>query len=130
MASRDDYMKVAKQIAEYCNSFHLAFKTYQVSEFDAMIKVVAGEGARVSTGENSESLKSALLERGFMIFPPISESEDGYVRVIRTGSLVANLLNAFRYVGSNGDTELATLLNQIKRRHRPDDFSAAEVDPV
>jgi hypothetical protein len=126
MASRDDYMKVARQIAEYCNSFRLAFKTYQISEFDAMMKAIAGEGGRVSSGDNAELLQAVLLERGFMVFPSINESEDGYVRVIRTGTLVANLLGAFRYVGPNGDAELADLLNHLKRRIRNDDFSAPE----
>lgn len=125
MTTRDQYMKVARQIADHLNAFHLAFKTYQVSDFDAMIKSVAGESARVSgKGDTSEQLSSALLERGFTIFPAIPDSEDGYVRVIRTNSLVGSLLNAFRYVGSGGDTELATLLNAIKRRNRPDDLSA------
>lgn len=128
MANRDHYMQVAKQIADYCNSFRLAFKTYQVSDFDAMIQAVAGPGARVRGVDTSEQLRSALLERGFTIFPAIEDAEDGYVRVIRTGSLVANLLNAFRYVGQNGDTELANLLNHIKRRQRPDDFEGVEQD--
>jgi hypothetical protein len=124
MTTRDQYMKVARQIADHLNAFRLAFKTYQVAEFDAMIKAVAGESARASgKGDTSDQLTMALLERGFTIFPPIAESEDGYVRVIRTNSLVGSLLNAFRYVGSSGDTELATIINSIKRRNRPDDLS-------
>lgn len=124
MTTRDQYMKVARQIADHLNAFRLAFKTYQVAEFDAMIKATAGESARVSgKGDTSEQLRTALLERGFTIFPAIEDAEDGYVRVIRTNSLVGSLLNAFRYVGPNGDTELAALLNAIKRRNRADDLA-------
>jgi hypothetical protein len=87
MASRDDYMKVARQIAEYCNSFRLAFKTYQISEFDAMMKAIAGEGGRVSSGDNAELLQAVLLERGFMVFPSINESENGYSRCEPVGRI-------------------------------------------
>ena len=122
MASRADYMKVARQIADYMNAFHLAFKTYKVSDFDAMIKVVAGGGARISTGKNSVDFTVMLQECGFIIFPSISDSSDGYVRVLRAGSVIANLLNAFRYPGSDGDAQLAALLTTLQHRRRPDDF--------
>jgi hypothetical protein len=107
------------------NAFRLAFKTYNVSEFNEMIKVVAGGGGRVTGADTSEQLRQALLEGGFVIFPAIADAEDGYVRVIRANSIVGNLLNAFRYVGQNGDEELAKLLSILKRRTRPDDLDAA-----
>ena len=122
MATRDHYMSVARKIADHLNAFHQAFKTYNVSEFTEMLKVVAGEGARATTEETAQQLKSALLERGFTIFPEISEAEDGYVRVIRTNTIVGSLLNAFRYVGPSGDAELIRLLGALKRRQRPDDL--------
>lgn len=125
MASRDNYMQVATQIANNMNAFRQAFKTYNISDFDAMIKAIAGEGSRVSTDDTSEHLKNALLERGFTIFPAIKDAKDGYVRVIRSNSIVGSLLNAFKYVGSNGDAELANLLNQIKRRPQADTFGDA-----
>ena len=123
MANKSDYGKIASQIARHLNAFRLAFKTYNVSEFDEMIKSIAGEGARVSTDTSAQEFQNALLERGFLIYPPIQESEDGYVRVIRANSIVGNLLNAFRYVGPSGDEELARLLTQLKSRKFPDDFS-------
>ena len=122
MATKADYGKVATQIAQHLNAFRLAFKTYNVSEFDEMIKVVAGSGARVSTGTASEEFQTALLERGFVIFPAINDSEDGYVRVIRANSIVGNLLNAFKYVGPSGDDDLAKLLTKLKSRKRADDL--------
>lgn len=122
MANRDHYMTVAQEISKYMNAFGLAFKTYNISEFDNMIKAVANDGARVTGEDTSRQLQNALLERGFTVFPSImdADAEDGYVRVIRTNSIVSNLLNAFRYVGPSGDTELAKLLTQIKRRSNSD----------
>jgi len=124
MASRDHYMAVATQISSYMNAFRLAFKTYNVAEFDEMLKAVAGDGAR-STGERTSSdLEAALLQRGFVVFPTIASSEDGYVRVIRASSLINNLLNAFRYPGPNGDSELARLLRTVRRRQIDDDLDS------
>lgn len=123
MATRDNYMAVARQIVDHINAFRMAFKTYNVAAFNEMIRQVAGPGARVSTEETARELQSALLERGFMVFPAIQNAEDGYVRVIRANSIVGNFLNAFRYVGSNGDEELIRLLQSLKRRPRPDDLS-------
>lgn len=124
MPSRDDYMNVAKQIASHMNAFRLAFKSYNTSELNEMLAAVAGPGARVTGDDTSESMKTCLLERGFMIFPDIKSADDGYIRVIRTNSIVGSLLNAFRYVGANGDEELARLLTALKRRNRPDDLSS------
>lgn len=130
MPSRDDYMNVAKQIASHLNAFGMAFKSYNVTEFNEMLAAVAGSGARVTSGDSAMQIKTCLLERGFTIFPDIADADDGYVRVIRTNTIVGSLLNAFRYVGPNGDTELAGLLNALKRRSRPDDFSTESTEAV
>ena len=124
MPTKDHYMAVARQISDYLNSFGLAFKTYKVSDFDEMLKAVAGDGARVSTDTVSREFSALLLERGFLIFPPIDTSPDGFVRVFRSGTVIANLLGAFRYPGTNGDSQLASLLRTLGARKRPDDFSS------
>ncbi len=126
MANKDNYTAVAKQIADYLNAFGLAFKTYKVAELDAMMKTVGGEGARVSTEANSDEFEMMLLQRGFVIFPSIKSSEDGYVRVIRASSIIGNFLNSFRYPGQHGDGELARLLRTLQNRRRPDDLGTAE----
>ncbi len=124
MATKSDYGKVASEIAKHLNLYRLAFKTYNITEFDEMIKSVTGEGSRVKHERISIEFQNALLERGFMIYPQISEADDGYVRVIRTNSIVGNLLNAFRYVGPSGDEELVNLLMQLKGKRRADDFTS------
>ncbi len=126
MASKADYLKVATQVAKYMNAYGLAFKTYKVSDFDEMIRAEAGGGARVSTATNAKDFAAILQERGFVIFPAIEDSPDGYVRVIRANTVVANLLSAFRYPGADGDEQLAALLRTLHVRRRPDDFTAAE----
>ncbi|MHB8149613.1 MAG: hypothetical protein ACYDIB_05585 [Desulfobulbia bacterium] len=128
MTTKSDYGKVASEIAKHLNAFRLAFKTYNVSEFDEMIKIVAGPGARVSGAETANEFQTALLERGFIIYPTIQDSEDGYLRVIRANSIVGNLLNAFRYVGHSGDDDLARLLTNLKTRKRVDDMSSDSPD--
>jgi hypothetical protein len=124
MTTRADYGRVASEIARHLNAFRLAFKTYNISEFDGMIKSVAGEGARIRGDETAKEFQIALLERGFTIYPSIQDAEDGYVRVIRTNSIIGNLLNAFQYVGPSGDDDLAHLITSIKSRKRLDDMSS------
>jgi hypothetical protein len=115
MPSKDQYISVAKQVVDYLNAFGLAFKTYNTKELDDMIKAVAGEGARVSTKAVGDEIESAMLERGLICFPKIAEAEDGYVRIYRAGSVAANLLQAFRYPGPSGDSDLASLLRALHR---------------
>ena len=125
MPTRDHYMTVARQIADYLNAFRLAFKTYKVSELDEMMSAVAGAGSRISTETSAADFSNLLLERGFSIFPSITDTADGYVRVIRANSIVANLLSALRYPGADGDAELARLLRTLTRR-RADDLGGAD----
>ena len=126
MPTRADFMKVAKQIADYMNAFHLAFKTYKVTDFDDMIRAVAGGGARVSTDKTAEDFENMLQERGFLVFPKIGDAGDGHVRVFRANSVIASLLSAFRYPGQDGDNQLASLLRSLQSRRRPDDFANQE----
>ena len=126
MATRDNYMTVVRQIVDYMNAFKLAFKTYAIADLDNMMKTSAGEGGRVSTQSNSEIFESCLSERGFVIFPSISNNQDGYIRIYRASSLIGNLLTAFRYPGQNGDNELARLLTTLQRKHRIDDIDDSQ----
>ncbi|MEN9848370.1 MAG: hypothetical protein RL368_1110 [Pseudomonadota bacterium] len=130
MPANDDYMKVAHEIAQYLNSFGLAFKTYKVDQLDDMMTAVAGTGARLSTESTSSKFTQFLLERGFTIYPTIMDAKggDGYVRVIRGNSIVANLLNALRYPGSNGDSQLANLLTTLYSRRNPDNLNGVTED--
>lgn len=116
MASRDDYIAIAQEIAAYFNAYSLAFKTYQIADLDKMIKVRAGEGARLSTATVAEEFESILLKRGFMCFPPLASAEDGYVRIFRTGTAAANILQAFLNPGPTGDEALSGLLRRLWTR--------------
>lgn len=120
MTTRDQYMAVARDLANYMNAWGLAFKTYAISELDAMMKAAAGEGARVSTNAAAEVFEACLQERGFVVYPSIKGNQEGYVRIYRASSKIGNLLSAFRYPGPNGDNELAKLLSSLSRARRPD----------
>ena len=128
MTTRDQYMAVARDLANYMNAWRLAFKSYAISELDTMMKATAGEGARVSTPAAADAFESCLQERGFVVFPSIKENQEGYVRVYRASSRIGNLLSAFRYPGPNGDSELAGLLSSLSRARRPDAAASEEPD--
>jgi len=120
MTTRDQYMAVARELANYMNAWRLAFKSYAIAELDTMMKATAGEGARVSTSSTAEIFEGCLQERGFVVFPSIKDNQEGYVRVYRASSKIGNLLSAFRYPGPNGDNELSMLLSSLSRARRPD----------
>lgn len=116
MTTRDQYNACAAQVADYLNAFGLAFKTYTLADLDKMIGAIAGEGARVSTKATGEEFESAMLERGLLCYPKICDARDSHVRIYRSGTLVANLLQTFRYPGPKGDADLATLLRTLRKR--------------
>ncbi|MHB8462290.1 MAG: hypothetical protein ACYDA1_06565 [Vulcanimicrobiaceae bacterium] len=128
MASQDHFAALAAEIQGVLNTHSLAFKTYQLNELTERFKSIAGSGSRIDD-KTAPDFEKALLERGFLCFPAVADAvvKDGYVRIIRAGSLVANLLAAFRYPGSNGDTQLAQILTRIKSRP---DASQQVVDEV
>lgn len=130
MPTRDHYMAVARQIAQYLDAFKLGFKTYKVAELDEMLKTVAGDGARASGGgDTSDQLENALLQRGFLLYPPIGDTDDGFVRVIRSNTIIGNVLNALRYPGADGDNTLAGLLVKMKSRRFADDLDPLDSGP-
>ena len=123
MPAKADYMKVAKEISDHLNNYRMAFKTYKVSDLDDMIKKVAGGGARIDTDTSAKEFAELLSQRGFLIFPGIKETTDGYIRVFRANSVLANLRSALRYPGADGDAQLASFLTTLQNRRRPDDFT-------
>ena len=66
----------------------------------------------------AEKLENALLQEGLLIFPSIAEAQenDGYVRLIRSGTVLAGILNALRFPGEGSDEELSLLLGRVKRQ--------------
>ena len=116
MPSKDDYRKVAIQIKRDLDSYRLAFKTFNLAEISRKLKDIAGDGAHNKGEDTFGELESAFLQEGLLIFPsPVRAEEDGYVRVIRSGSVLASILNALRFPGEGSDDELADMLGKIKR---------------
>lgn len=123
MASKDDYNSIAQEIANFMNAYRLAFRTYHVDDLDNMMTLKAGSGARLSTKTNAEEFETVLLRRGFRCYPPVSTAKDGgdgYVRIYRTNTAVANILEAFLNPGQNGDQALRGLLRRLWS-NRPDE---------
>lgn len=130
MASKDDYAAIAQEIANYFNAYSLAFRTYQVADLDKMIKVRAGQGARLSTASVADEFETILLKRGFMCFPSLAEAKDdgGYVRIFRTGTAAANILQAFLNPGPTGDESLRGLLRRLYTPRRGAESEEAGAD--
>lgn len=116
MASRDQFVRLASEIQLVLNTHRLAFRTYNLTGLSEMFEQIAGKGAGRIDAKTGPLFEQVLLERGFLCFPAIADAEsaDGYVRIIRAGSWIANILSALRYPGAGGDEQLAGLLGRLK----------------
>jgi len=118
MPSKDSYRTAAKKMKQLLDSEHSAFRTVQAKEITGAVQSAAGSG-----GHGGAEMESALLEEGLLVFPSLTQQpSDGYVRLYRSGTVIANILNAIRYPGSGSDNDLAQLIAKVKT---PKSLSAA-----
>jgi hypothetical protein len=122
VANKDDFRKVARIVKKDLDYDKLAFKTYQREYFTTQLKAVAGQGAHAKGQNVWNELESAFIQEGLLVFPPLDDTgEDGYVRVYRSGTRIAGVLNAIRFPGGGSDEELSSLLGKLKQQHPPQD---------
>lgn len=114
MASKDTYSAFAKKIVKELNENKLAFKTYNVEELNKRLGEEGGSGSRLNTAATAKEFSLILMELGFVIYPSIDNTLDGYVRIYRAASLIGNILQSIKYPGPDGDEYLSKLLTQVK----------------
>lgn len=115
MANKDAFRQVAQLVKRELDSDKLAFKTYQRDRFVGELKTISGQGVH-SGGDVWRELENSFNQEGLLIFPSPDETEnDGYVRVYRSGSRIAGILNAIRFPGGGSDEELSSLLGRLKQ---------------
>ena len=62
-------------------------------------------------------MTECLSEMGLTVFPALGQvPDDGYIRVIRSGSLLGNILVNLQTPGPGSDADIAALITRIKRR--------------
>lgn len=117
MTKLDDYRAVARSIKRELDSYRLAFKTLQSRELLERLRE-RGDNAHVKGEDASQKLETALLQEGLITFPSLRDAVqgDGYVRLIRSGTVLAGILNALRFPGEGSDEELSILLGKVKRQ--------------
>lgn len=117
MANKDDFRIVAKGVKVELDSYRMAFKTFLLQDITKRLQLTAGSGAQIKGADTFEKLEMAFLQEGLLLFPAPAEAEeeDGYIRVIRSGSVLASILNSLRFPGEGSDDELAIMLGKIKR---------------
>ena len=117
MTKLDDYRAVARSLKRELDSYRLAFKTLQAKDVMERLRE-RGENAHSKGKDVCDKLESALLQEGLITFPSLQDASetDGYVRLIRSGTVLAGILNALRYPGEGSDEELSLLLGKVKRQ--------------
>jgi hypothetical protein len=115
MATKDDFRSVARQVKQELDDRKMAFKTYQREQFTSMLKKVTGDGAHKGGESVWGELETAFGNEGILAFPPLDKTAaDGFVRLYRSGTRIAAILNAIRFPGGGSDDELSTLLGKLK----------------
>jgi len=116
MTKLDDYRAVAQAIKRELDSYRLAFKTLQAKDVMERLRE-RGENVHTKGKDVSEKLETALLQEGLITFPSLQDAteSDGYVRIVRSGTVLAGILNALRFPGEGSDEELSLLLGKVKR---------------
>lgn len=117
MAARDKYLTIAKNLKRELDAARAGFKSLNIAELQERAKEVGGDGIHVTKDDGAKILSECLSEMGLTVFPPLAAAPiDGYIRIIRTGSLLGNILVNLQTPGTGSDADLANLINRIKRR--------------
>jgi hypothetical protein len=120
-AKRDDYLSFAKRIKSEMDFHQQSFKSYEWPVFVGTAKTAGITEDELSSEEAGlHSLRTAFQDLGLKFFPePKLAQLDGYVRVIRSGSLLGAIVSNLETPGPGSDRDLARLLNELKRRTGP-----------
>jgi hypothetical protein len=115
----DLYLKLADQIIRQMNQDKQAYATKTRMEITTLLRQISGQPRTKIGNSVGDAVEAALEHRGFRVFPHINEVEThGAVRIIRQGTMLNSILNAFLHPGATTDGELAELISKAKERDR------------
>lgn len=115
--TQDLYLKVADSIGKQMDQDRKAYTTKTRMELTTLLREVARQ-PRSKIGKSvGEAIETALELRGFRAFPHINDAgTNDAVRIIRRGTFVEQILNAFLHPGATTDTQLAELITKVKQQ--------------
>lgn len=120
MPGKDKYLSVAKALKREMDNASFQFKSMNIAELEERATEIGGPGMHVTKDEGAKLMTGCLQDVGLTIFPLLENApEDGYVRIMRSGSLLATILVNLQTPGPGSDEDLAVLINRIKRRDLP-----------
>ncbi len=114
---QDVYLKLADAISRQMDQEGKAYTTKTRLEIATSLREISGQ-PRSKIGRNvGEAIEAALEHKGFRAFPHINEiGAHEAVRIIRRGTFVDQILNAFLHPGMMTDTQLAELITKVKQQ--------------
>ncbi len=117
MSNNDLYFKIADEISSQMNQNKAAYATKTRLEIATLLRQISGQ-PRSKIGRNvGEAIEAALEQKGFRVFPHINDvGLHEAVRVIRRGTFVDQILNAFLHPGAMTDMNLADLITKVKQQ--------------
>jgi hypothetical protein len=117
MVNQDVFLKLADAVCRQMDQDRLAYMTKTRLEMATLLRQVSGQ-PRSKIGRNvGDAIEAALEHRGFRAFPHINDvGPHEAVRIIRRGTFVDQILNAFLHPGVTTDTQLAELITKVKQQ--------------
>lgn len=117
MVVQDTYLKLADQICRIMDQDRLAYTTKTRTELTTLLREVSTQPRSKIGASVGDAIETALDHRGFRVFPHINEvGTHEAVRIVRRGTFVDQILNAFLHPSATTDTELADLITKVKER--------------
>lgn len=115
MVAQDDYHKLATSIAKDMDHAGHAYTTKTRLEIATLLRNVTNQ-PRGKIGRNvADAIEAALQEKGLRVFPHINDTgPNDAVRIIRSASMINDILNAFLHPSTTTDKKLADLINTAK----------------
>lgn len=117
MAAKDKYLTIAKNLRRELDSARAGFKSLNVADLQERAREIGGDGMHVTKDEGAKLMSECLREMGLTVYPTLDlVPQDGFVRLIRTGSILGTILANLQTPGPGSDADLGALINQLKRR--------------
>ncbi|MDO8672260.1 MAG: hypothetical protein Q7O66_12675 [Dehalococcoidia bacterium] len=112
MPSYGDYVQVATQLEERLGQTKRQFISLPRGEITNILRGVSSEKTSRIKRQTGATLDKAFLEKGLRAFPTIEDtSTDAIIRIFRTNSVVAAILDILLYPNDKADKKLRSIVN-------------------
>jgi hypothetical protein len=117
MTEQDLYLRLADSICQQMDKDHRAYSTKTRAELTTLLRNISNQPRSRIGRAVGDAIEAALDQKGFRMFPSINAvGALEAVRIIRRGTFVDKILNAFLHPGGMTDGQLADVIAKAKQQ--------------